>query len=209
MLLTLSEPGGCEREIRKSRFTARAAPAASPADAMNFIGRVSDPQASHNCWAYKVGNHYRFSDDGEPAGTAGKPILGAIEKQGLDRVVVVVTRYFGGIKLGAGGLARAYLGTASECLRSAARAEIRNNVTVRFEADFDASGAVRIAVDKQGARITEEHYTASGVNLTVRMDENSVEALKAAFLEATRGKGRWLNVEGHSLDDSLAQERNR
>mgnify|MGYP001059416020 CR=1 FL=1 len=195
MPITLSEQGIHEREIRKSRFTARAAPAGSPDEAMNFIERVSDPRATHNCWAYKIGNQYRFSDDGEPSGTAGKPILGAIEKQGLDRVVLVVTRYFGGIKLGAGGLARAYLGTASECLRSAARAEIRNHVTARFKTDFDASGSVRIAVEKQGARITEEHYTASGIDLTVCVDENSVESLKTALLEATRGKGRWLQVE--------------
>src|SRR3546814_18000784 len=79
----------------------------------------SVPDATHNCWAWRIGDDYRSNDDGEPAGTAGRPILAAIDGQGMDRVVVVVTRWFGGIKLGAGGLVRAYGGTAAECLRRA------------------------------------------------------------------------------------------
>ncbi len=83
--------------------------------------QISNTTATHNCWAYRIGQDYRFNDDGEPGGTAGRPILQAIEGQGVDRVVVVVTRWYGGIKLGAGGLARAYGGTAAECLRLAER----------------------------------------------------------------------------------------
>ena len=189
MTTTLSGPARCEREIRKSRFIARAAPAASPALAMGFIENTSDPQASHNCWAYRVGDRYRFSDDGEPAGTAGKPILGAIEKQGLDRVVVVVTRYFGGTKLGAGGLARAYSGTAAECLRTADRLEIRNHVTVRFEGDFDTTGALHASVERLGARILRERHTASGISADIRVEKDSAESLMSALREATRGNG--------------------
>lgn len=86
------------------------AAATEPRGRTPFLQAVQDLQATHNCWAYKVGAQYRFSDDGEPAGTAGRPILSAIEAQHLDRVMVVVTRYFGGIKLGVGGLVRAYGG---------------------------------------------------------------------------------------------------
>jgi len=189
MVLTISKPCRYEREIKKSRFIATAAPVESPARAMDFIERTGELQATHNCWAYRIGNDYRFSDDGEPAGTAGRPILGAIEKQGLDRVAVVVTRYFGGTKLGAGGLARAYLGTAAECLRSAAKREVRDKATVRFEADFDATGAVHAAVERIGARIIRERYTDSGIDAEIQVDENSVESLKEALLQATRGKG--------------------
>ncbi|HDR16180.1 MAG TPA: YigZ family protein [Desulfobacteraceae bacterium] len=189
MILTISKSFRYEREIKKSRFVANAFHAASTARAMEFVERIKDPQASHNCWAYRIGGEYKFSDDGEPAGTAGRPILGAIEKQGLDRVVVVVTRYFGGIKLGAGGLARAYLGTAAECLRSADKQKILDYLTVKFEADFDATGSVHAAVEKQGARMVGERYTESGINAEIEVEENSAESLRTALLEATRGKG--------------------
>jgi uncharacterized YigZ family protein len=191
MVLTLSKPFRYEREIKKSRFIANACHATTPGRAMEFIESVSDPQASHNCWAYRLEGEYRFSDDGEPGGTAGRPILGAIEKQGLDMVVVVVTRYFGGIKLGAGGLARAYLGTAAECLRSAAKREMRDYLTVEFKADFDATGSVHSAVERHGARIIGETYTETGINAQIEIEANSAEPLKAALLEATRGKGKF------------------
>ncbi|RTH31961.1 IMPACT family protein, partial [Thermus scotoductus] len=107
MAYTLAAPVVHEETIQKSRFIAKAAPVASEEEALAFLEAQREPQATHNCYAYKLGNLYRFFDDGEPTGTAGKPILHAIEAQGLDRVVVLVVRYFGGIKLGAGGLVRA------------------------------------------------------------------------------------------------------
>ena len=103
----LLAPCDYREEIRKSRFLAQARAISSAADAQAFIEQVSDPGASHNCWAWKIGQQYRFSDDGEPGGTAGRPILAAIEAQGFDGVAVVVTRWYGGIQLGTGGLARA------------------------------------------------------------------------------------------------------
>lgn len=103
--------------VKKSRFIAHAGPAASSADALAFIAAVSEADASHNCWAFAVGSDVaRKSDDGEPSGTAGVPILAAIERAGLDNAVVCVVRYFGGTKLGAGGLARAYGESAAACL---------------------------------------------------------------------------------------------
>src|SRR5690606_38702273 len=107
------------QEIKKSRFLAQAAPIADEGEAREFLAQHSDPSANHNCWAWRIGQSYRFSDDGEPSGTAGKPILQAIDGQGLDRTVVVVTRWFGGVLLGCGGLIRAYGGTAASCLLEA------------------------------------------------------------------------------------------
>lgn len=107
---TLQASHRYELEVKRSRFVAHAVPLPSPEAAPVLLQTLQDLQAAHNCWAYKVGAQYRFSDDGEPAGTAGRPILSAIEAQHLDRVMVVVTRYFGGIKLGVGGLVRAYGG---------------------------------------------------------------------------------------------------
>ena len=110
---TLAAESAHEQVIKRSRFLAVASRADSPEAALVWLGRNAASDASHNCWAYRVGNEYRFSDDGEPGGTAGRPILAAIEGAGLDHVIVVVTRWYGGVKLGAGGLVRAYGGTAS------------------------------------------------------------------------------------------------
>ena len=123
-LSTLVAPCRYREEIKKSRFLAIAGPVASSEQALAFLGDVADPDATHNCWAFRIGQDYRFNDDGEPGGTAGRPILQAIEGQGVDAVMVVVTRWYGGIKPGAGGLVRAYGGTAPECLRRAARVPI-------------------------------------------------------------------------------------
>src|SRR5690606_19621295 len=95
--VTLVSISTARQEIRKSRFVAAAGPVADEAAAKAFIAASSDPTANHNCWAWRLGQSYRFSDDGEPGGTAGKPILQAIDGQGLDGVAVVVTRWFGGV----------------------------------------------------------------------------------------------------------------
>ncbi|RLM61083.1 IMPACT family member in pol 5' [Panicum miliaceum] len=109
----------CEREIKRSKFIAIAAPVPNGRAAMAFLDEVKDPKATHNFWAYKLGEQFRYNDDGEPSSTAGKPIYSAIISSGIDMVMVVVIRYFGGIKLGTGGLVRAYGGVASECLKDA------------------------------------------------------------------------------------------
>lgn len=118
-LSTLAALASCRQDIKKSRFVATAGAVEDEAAARAFVAAHADVTANHNCWAWRVGQSYRFSDDGEPSGTAGKPILQAIDGQSLDRVAVVVTRWFGGILLGSGGLVRAYGGTAALCLRGA------------------------------------------------------------------------------------------
>src|ERR1700744_3193617 len=123
-MFTLESISTYSQEIKRSRFTATAAPIADMDAAKNFIAQNSIADANHNCWAWRVGASYRFSDDGEPSGTAGKPILQALDGQLLDNVAIVVTRWFGGTLLGSGGLMRAYGGTASACLRAAIRIPI-------------------------------------------------------------------------------------
>src|SRR5687768_5995744 len=127
-------------EVKHSRFLAHAAPADSAGAALAFLAGISDRDATHNCWAWRIGHDYRSSDDGEPAGTAGRPILAAIDGQGFDRVVVVVTRWYGGIKLGAGGLVRAYGGAAAECLRTAPRTPIVPLVEADLAFPFEDTG---------------------------------------------------------------------
>ena len=140
---TLAAEATLQQDVRKSRFLARAAPVESVDAAIAFFARVHEADATHNCWAYRIGASYRFNDDGEPGGTAGRPILQAIDGQALDCVAVVVARWFGGIKLGAGGLVRAYGGTAAECLRLASKSPLVERVTVVVRCDFAAAGALR------------------------------------------------------------------
>ncbi|CAO2202250.1 unnamed protein product [Urochloa humidicola] len=132
----------CEREIKRSKFIAIAAPVPNERAAMAFLDEVKDPRATHNCWAYKLGEQFRYNDDGEPSSTAGKPIYSAIISSGIDMVMVVVIRYFGGIKLGTGGLVRAYGGVASECLKDAPTHLVKPKARVGMEVPFDLLGTV-------------------------------------------------------------------
>ena len=189
-MLTLAAPHAHEAEIKKSRFLARAARCESRAEAAAFVESASEAKANHNCWAFKVDADYRFHDDGEPGGPAGGPILRAIEGQGLDHVVAVVTRGFGGIKLGAGGLVRAYGGTAAECLRLAPKLEVRPRVTLRVSAPFALTGAVWPVVTACGAQRLKEEFSGDGLVLEISLEEGALPAFETALGDATRGKAR-------------------
>lgn len=177
-------------EIKHSRFIAHAAPIDTPAAALAFLQQVAVPEATHNCWAYRHGSEYRSSDDGEPAGTAGRPILAAIDGQGFDRVMVVVIRWYGGIKLGAGGLVRAYGGTAAECLRIAPRQPLVALAALQVQAGFDDLGALHAALAAHGAEKLDETFTANGVDLTLRLPADQADALKTRLRDATRDRIR-------------------
>ncbi|MCX7555271.1 IMPACT family protein [Xanthomonadaceae bacterium JHOS43] len=187
---TLAAPARLEIDVKKSRFLAQAAPVASPEEALAFLSNVSDPSATHNCWAYRIGQGYRFSDDGEPASTAGKPILAAIDGQGIDGVMVVVTRWFGGIKLGAGGLVRAYGGTAAECLRQAERRVVVPHLTAHLTCAFEHAGSAYSALHQHGAEKTGERYAPEGLTLTLRLPAANLDALANTLRDATRGQAR-------------------
>ncbi len=187
--VTLARAARLEVEVRKSRFLAQAAPVASPDEAMAFLSEVGDPAATHNCWAWRIHPAYRFSDDGEPASTAGKPILVAIEGQGLDGVMVVVTRWFGGIKLGAGGLVRAYGGTAAECLRQAERIAVVETVRATLRCGFAHASTAHALLAAHGAHKLEERYDAEGLELVLELPEANFAALAATLRDATRGQG--------------------
>lgn len=187
---TLAERASLAQEVKHSRFLALAAPVESPEAALAFFAEVGDPAATHNCWAYRVGAQYRFNDDGEPAGTAGRPILAAIDGQGYDRVAVVVTRWYGGIKLGSGGLVRAYGGCAAECLRRAPRRELVLYDELGLAFAFEDTGAVHAALAAYGAEKTEERYSADGVRVRIRLPASQLSALKAQLRDATRNRVR-------------------
>ncbi len=181
-------------EIKHSRFLAHAAPVQDARQALEFLQQVAVPDATHNCWAYRIGGEYRSSDDGEPAGTAGRPILAAIDGQGFDQVMVVVVRWYGGIKLGAGGLVRAYGGTAAECLRTAPRLALVAMAQLRIHAAFDDLGALHAALAAHDARKLDESFNASGVAVTVELPADQCDALKTRLRDATRNRIRLSDV---------------
>jgi uncharacterized YigZ family protein len=187
---TLAGPASHAIEVKHSRFLAQATPVESPADALAFLEGIARTPATHHCWAYRIGAEYRSSDDGEPAGTAGRPILAAIDGQGFDRVMVVVTRWYGGINLGAGGLVRAYGGAAAECLRTAPRLPLIAMRELDIHAPFEDTGAVHAALAAHGAQRLEDAFNAGGLRVRVRLPADRVDALATHLRDATRNRAR-------------------
>ena len=195
---TLAAPAACTLEVKHSRFLAHATAVDSAEAALAFLAAVADHAATHNCWAYRIGAAYRSSDDGEPAGTAGRPILAAIDGQDCDRVMVVVTRWYGGIKLGAGGLVRAYGGAAAECLRTASRIPLVAMRTLQLQAGFDDIGAVHAALDSFGAEKLDERFAPDGLWLHLSLPADRADALQAHLRNATRDRVQFIHEPGRS-----------
>jgi len=184
-----------------SRFIGEAFPVASEADALAAVEvvRSREHASTHVCWAYRLGpegERIRSADDGEPSGTAGLPILREIEGRDLTDCLVTVTRYYGGTKLGAGGLARAY-GEAAATVLDVARVRtivVRVPVELRF-AFADTSAAMR-QLNVFDAEIGAQAYTPEGSVLTLNVRQSEADALGAAFVEATSGRGEWRRLTG-------------
>lgn len=160
-----SAPLQIEREVKKSRFIARAACVTRREEAMALLeqARSDYPDARHHCWAYLMGNpasasSAAMSDDGEPGGTAGKPILNVIQHKKIGDVMVVVSRYFGGIKLGAGGLTRAYSGATEAVLSELSLHEQQPMLEVVLVCDFSQEQALRHWAGQHGIKPGASDY---------------------------------------------------
>jgi uncharacterized YigZ family protein len=188
MLFTLAQPVYYREEIRKSRFMTIAGPVSGPEQAQAFLQAHGDNQATHNCWAWKCGAQYRSSDDGEPGGTAGRPILSAIEAQGYDRIMVVVTRWYGGIQLGTGGLARAYGGSANKCLQQAQGIPLVAKEAFHCRCTFSELTLVKLRVEEAGGDVASETFQADGVDLRLALPVAAVEGLTAHLSHLSRGR---------------------
>jgi len=170
----------CIREIviKRSRFIALAAPAASRAAALECVAaaRAEHPQARHHCWAWVGGNSAACDDDGEPAGTAGRPLRNVIGHKGLVDVVVVVTRYFGGIKLGASGLVRAYAGAAEAVLAEVPRRVIPPLQRRVLHMGFADEQPLRHWLSGVEGAVLESLDYGEGVSAVVTLPEAVLEA---------------------------------
>lgn len=187
--VTVSGPGQTEIIIKKSRFIANVAPVRSEAEAWAFVERIraEHREATHNCFAFKAGTAQRMSDDGEPSGTAGRPIFEVIDKQGLSDVVIVVTRYFGGILLGAGGLVRAYSQAAAAGVEAAGIARAVVAADLRIRLDYSLVGRVQYLLQHHNALTLDSNY-GQDVTITCRLLATEVDALEAELAESSAGR---------------------
>lgn len=182
-----------EDRIQNSRFIATLSPAATPAAARALIDavRAEFPDATHHCFAFVAGppgssGAIGSGDDGEPAGTAGRPMLSVLLNSGVGDVAVVVTRYFGGVKLGKGGLVRAYSGAVQHALRASVSVLRVELVDVRIAFAYPHSDAVRRALAREEGAIVDEAF-GDDVVLTVRVPADRLDAIERALLDATSG----------------------
>ncbi|MDO4223780.1 MAG: YigZ family protein, partial [Acinetobacter sp.] len=186
MPFTIAQLTEFEEEIKKSRFQAFAVPVASEQDVKDFLTQMKDPSTTHQCWAWKIGHDVRFNDDGEPSGTAGRPILATIEGNDLTNVLVLVNRWFGGVKLGTGGLVRAYGGCAGKCLQLAEKIELIHKKMAHFQCDFSEWAILQYELQLHQVEF-QETYTAIGVDVEVSLLENQIEHFIKKIQDVTRG----------------------
>ena len=196
---TIYKEGTGEIVEKKSRFIAEAYPVTGEEEAFAHLEEVKKRywDARHHCWAYVTGRNpgkERMSDDGEPAGTAGKPILEVIRGRELTDIFIVVTRYFGGTLLGTGGLVRAYTSAAVEAL---AHTEIITRIhgfKLKVTTDYTGLGKIQYILGQRGLAVLDTLYT-DRVEITVLVPDGEKEALGKVLMEGTNGQARMEELE--------------
>lgn len=182
-------------EIRKSRFLAQAVCLPVAEQAADLIAQLSTANVSHNCWAWRCGQQYRFHDDGEPSGTAGRPILAAIDNQQFDQVLIVVTRWYGGIQLGTGGLARAYGGCATQVLQNAPSEILVPRTTLAGHCPYTYLDVFKVRIAEASAVLNSEEFDAEGAWLNLAVPDAEIAGLQDALSQATRGASTLQEIE--------------
>ncbi len=191
--LVLKKGGQDEIIVKKSRFISCTSAVATEEEAEAFLEQIRKKHydARHNCYAYSIGVGsqplLRFSDDGEPQGTAGKPILEVIQGSGIRNICIVVTRYFGGTLLGTGGLARAYTEAAKAGLSASVVGQIRKFIQAELEIEYTDLGKLQYMIANTDAKIQETIYTER-VRLRVQVYQPVYEAFVKAITEEVGGR---------------------
>jgi len=191
--LTLAQPAHAELVIRKSRFIACVQAVPDRAHALAVVAqlRAGHPQAAHVCWALLAGGQSAANDDGEPGGTAGRPMLEVLRRQDLEGVLATVVRYFGGVKLGAGGLVRAYTDAVAQALLGAHKLPLRKHLALRCAVPYALEGMVRRELQQAGAQLGDVIH-GDAVELAFSIAEDTAAALTMRLNEAGQGALRWL-----------------
>ena len=189
---TIKEDGQVQEEIKKSRFICHAKRVYSEEEARAFINAIKKEhyKATHNCSAFIIGERSeikRTSDDGEPSGTAGVPMLGVLENHNLTNVCVVVTRYFGGIKLGAGGLIRAYAGSVALAVKEIGIVEIKEQAGIQIQMSYAQYQEYGNFLKEHNLMELETNFTDQ-VDTIIFVDKEVKEDTKSALIEFFNGK---------------------
>ncbi|MFD7532936.1 YigZ family protein [Streptomyces sp. NPDC059849] len=202
---TVARAGVHETEINRSRFICALAPAATEQEAQDFVARVrkEHPTATHNCFAYVIGadaSVQKASDDGEPGGTAGVPMLQMLTRREMRYVVAVVTRYYGGVKLGAGGLIRAYGGVVGEALDALGTITRRRYRLATITVGHQRAGRLENDLRATGRTVRDVRY-AEAVVIEIALPDADVEAFRGWLADATAGEAG-LELGGEAYGDA-------
>ncbi len=196
--LTIEESVSSEIKVKKSKFIANAIPVSNKDEAMIQLGTIRTQyyDATHNCFAYKIGSEgmeFRYSDDGEPNGSAGKPILFTINKFDVSDILVVVTRYFGGIKLGIGNLSRAYADATAEALQKAKIKKVFITKTLKIFSSWEDYNNVKQLILKYA--ISYDEYPHDAVELITNIPLTLVDKFKNELRDLTSDRAGCIELE--------------
>jgi len=199
MPYTLPAPVHSELIIKKSRFLGCVESVTDRSAALARVAqlRAEHPSATHVCWALMAGGHSAANDDGEPGGTAGRPMLEVLRHQDLEGVLATVVRYYGGTPLGAGGLVRAYTDSVAQALLKAEKIPVVRHQTLRCVLPYALEGWLRRELDAHVASLLEVFH-GEGVSATLRVPEAHAAALVQRINDAGQGKVVWLGAPDHS-----------
>jgi uncharacterized YigZ family protein len=192
MAQTLAAPAHSELIVKKSRFIGCVQPMPDRASAQAVVDALwkKHAGAAHVCWALLAGGQSAAVDDGEPSGTAGRPMLDVLRHQGLEGVLATVVRYFGGVKLGAGGLVRAYTDCVAQALLQAPKVTLRRMTQLRCEIPYALEGLLRREIDAAGAQLLAVEH-ASLVRLQLSLPEDEAAAFMQRVNDSCQGRVGW------------------
>lgn len=193
---TLAAPVHNELLIKKSRFIACVQPVRDRNEAQRHVARLwaEHPLATHVCWALLAGGHSAAVDDGEPSGTAGRPMLDVLRHQNLEGVLATVVRYYGGVNLGAGGLVRAYTNSVAQALLQAQKVEIVRWMSLRCAVPYALEGRVRREMDQVGAKL-QQIVHGERVEFSFSLPEDTAQQWVTDLSEAAAGRIDWMTQD--------------
>ncbi len=206
----IKEGGQGEIVEKKSRFIATVLPIDTEEEALQYIEKIKKKywDARHNCFAFVIGSNneiQRFSDDGEPQGTAGKPILETLLNENLHNTLIVVTRYFGGTLLGTGGLVRAYGQSSKEGIRNSVIQKVCEGISFKLTVDYNSIGKIKYIMGQMGITDAHEEY-GQNVVLSILMKKDEYNEFNTKVTDATGGKAVFEDEEDREYREEVKEK---
>ena len=201
MHYTLSSATHSDFVIKKSRFIGLITPVSGREEAQKIVHEIwqQHPSATHVCWALLAGGHSAAVDDGEPGGTAGRPMLEVLRHHDLEGVLAVAIRYYGGIPLGAGGLVRAYTDTVVQALAKAEKIPLRKKVQLSFQVQYALEGSIRRLCQQLSAELIQVGHL-DAVGFTIELAQDQQAEFEKQVNEISQGKAVWVEIiDSHEL----------